>query len=53
MSENKIIEIEEEFISENLKINPTWTPLNNGEIFKILMISLTIMRAPQISHCQL
>ena len=33
MSENKIIEIEEEFISENLKINPTWTPLNNGEIF--------------------
>ena len=33
MSENKIIEIEQDYSKENLEINPTWTPLSNGEIF--------------------
>ena len=33
MTENKIIEIEQDYSNENLKINPTWTPLSNGEIF--------------------
>ena len=33
MSENKVIEIEEDLINENLNLNPTWTPLSNGEIF--------------------
>ena len=33
MSENKIIEIEQNNENSSSNKNPTWTPLSNGEIF--------------------